>query len=153
MNRATDIRDINHIMNTPFDPSAIAAVGIYAALCAMILTWLGAATGSLRRKHRISIGDGGNKHLIRTMRGHANAVENVPITLVMLAIAAMIGTPIFVLHILGILFVVGRILHAWHFVQEDAPGWQRMVGFCLSILVTLVLALGLAGHGVWLIFS
>lgn len=140
-------------MNTPFDPSALAAVGIYAALCAFILIWLGNSTGSLRRKHRISIGDGGNKHLIRAMRGHANASENMPITLIMLTIAAIIGTPIFVLHILGLLFVVGRILHAWHFIQEDAPGWQRFIGFGLSALVTLVLALGLAGHGIWQIFK
>ncbi|MCR9235165.1 MAG: MAPEG family protein [Alphaproteobacteria bacterium] len=140
-------------MNTPFDPAAIAAVGIYAALCAFILFWLGNSTGALRRKHRVAVGDGGNKHLIRIMRGHGNAAENIPITLIMLAIAAMIGTPVFVLHILGILFVLGRILHAWHFIQDDAPGWQRFVGFGLSALVTLVLALGLAGHGVWLIFS
>ena len=148
-----DLKDTNHTMTIPFDPSAIAAVGIYAALCAIILIWLGNSTGSLRRKHRISIGDGGNKRLIRTMRGHANAAENMPITLILLTIAALIGTPAFVLHILGILFVVGRILHAWHFIQEDAPGWQRFVGFGLSALVTLILALGLAGHGVWLIFK
>lgn len=140
-------------MNTPFDPYAIAAIGIYAALCAIILIWLGNSTGTLRRKNRIAIGDGGNKHLMRTMRGHANATENMPITLILLTIAAMVGTPVFVLHILGILFVVGRVLHAWHFIQEDAPGWQRFIGFGLSVLVTLVLALGLAGHGVWLIFS
>ena len=140
-------------MNAPFDPSAIAIVGIYAALCAFILTWLGNSTGSLRRKNRIAVGDGGNKHLIRIMRGHANAVENMPITLVLLAIAALVGTPLFVLHILGILFVIGRILHAWHFIQEDAPGWQRFGGFGLSALVTLVLALGLLGHGIWIAFS
>lgn len=139
-------------MNATFDPSVMAIVGIYAALCAMILFWIGNSTGSLRRKHRIAIGNGGNTHLTRTMRGHANASENMPITLIMLSIAAVIGTPIFVLHILGILFVLGRALHAWHFIQEDAPGWQRMVGFCLSALVTLVLALGLIGHGAWLSF-
>lgn len=136
---------------TPFEPIPIAIVGIYAALCTFILIWLSNSTGSLRRKHRISIGDGGNKHLTRIMRGHANAVENIPITLVMLAIAALIGTPAFVLHILGLVFVVGRALHAWHFIQEDAPSWQRIAGFASAALVTTLLALGLLAHGFWII--
>lgn len=138
---------------TPFEPLPIAIVGIYAALCAIILIWIGNSTGSLRRKHRISIGDGGHKHLTRIMRGHANAVENMPITLLLLAIAALIGTPAFVLHMLGFVFVIGRILHAWHFIQEDAPGWQRMAGFAMSALVTTLLALGLMAHGLWMLFS
>lgn len=138
---------------TPFEPIPLAIVGIYAALCTFILIWLGNATGSLRRKHRISIGDGGHKHLVRIMRGHANAVENIPITLLMMAIAALIGAPAFVLHILGIVFVFGRALHAWHFIQEDAPGWQRIAGFASSALMTMLLAFGLLAHGFWMIFS
>lgn len=138
---------------TPLDPLPLAIVGIYAALCTILLVWLGNSTGSLRRKHRISVGDGGHKHLIRVMRGHANAIENIPITILMLAIAALIGAPTFVLHILGLLFVIGRALHAWHFIQEDAPGWQRIAGFAISALVTVLLALGLLAHGIWIVFS
>ncbi|MFK8033931.1 MAG: MAPEG family protein [Hyphomicrobiales bacterium] len=137
----------------PFDPLPLAIVGIYAALCTFLLIWLGNSTGSLRRKHRVAVGDGGQKHLIRIMRGHANAAENIPITILMLAVAALIGTPTFVLHILGLLFVLGRALHAWHFIQEDAPNWQRFGGFGLAALVTVLLALGLLAHGIWIMFS
>ncbi|PCJ90722.1 MAG: glutathione S-transferase [Hyphomicrobiales bacterium] len=134
-------------MNEPFSASALAIVGIYTALNTFILVWLSHATGNLRRKHRISIGDGGNKHLTRIMRGHANAIENMPITLLMLAIAALIGTPIFVLHIMGILFTIGRVLHAWHFIQEDASMKSRFAGFGLSFIVSAILAFGLLAHG------
>lgn len=134
---------------TPFNAETLAIVGIYTALNMLILIWIGNATGSLRRKHRIAIGDGGNKHLIRIMRGHANAVENMPITLLMLAMAALIGAPAIAVHILGLMFTIGRGLHAWHFIQADAPGWQRFGGFGLSALASLVLALGLLAHGVW----
>ena len=57
---------------------ALSAVGIYAALNMAVLLWIAIETGRLRGKHKVSVGDGGVKHLIRINRGHANAVENMP---------------------------------------------------------------------------
>ncbi len=123
-------------------------VGVYAALNVFILLWLGLATGKLRRIHKVAIGDGGVPHLVRTMRGHANAVENIPMMFIMLTIAAGIGTPALVLHALGLLFTAGRAIHAWYFVQEDAPMRTRVVGFGMGLTAMLLLAVGLLGHGV-----
>ena len=133
--------------------TALSAVGIYAAICFFIVTWIANAIGALRRKHRIAIGHGGNKHLERAMRGQANAVENMPIFLIGLLIAALMGAPDWVIHILGLVFSVGRILHAYHFIQESAPIRLRFVGYAVALLSTLVLFVGLAGHGIWAIFS
>jgi uncharacterized membrane protein YecN with MAPEG domain len=128
---------------------ALSAVGIYAALNMAILIWIAIETGRLRGKHKVSIGDGGVKHLIRIIRGHANAIENMPMFLIMLLVAALIGMPLLAAHGLGLVFTIGRALHAWHFIQEDAPGWQRGGGFMLSFLAQVVLLVGLLGHGVW----
>lgn len=126
---------------------ALAAVGIYAALNMAILIWISIETGRLRGKHKISIGDGGVKHLVRIMRGHANAVENMPMFFVLMLVAALVGMPALAAHVLGLVFTIGRGLHAWHFIQEDAPGWQRGGGFGLSFLAQLVLMLGILAHG------
>lgn len=126
---------------------ALAIVGLYAALNTIILFWFDVATGQLRTKHKVWIGDGGVKHLIRILRGHANAIENMPMFFLLLALAAMLAAPNFLLHGLGLVFTVGRALHAWHFIQEDAPGWQRSVGFGLSGLALLLVTLGVLGHG------
>jgi len=128
---------------------ALSAVGIYAALNMAILIWIAIETGRLRGKHKVSIGDGGVKHLIRIIRGHANAIENMPMFFIMLLVAALIGMPILAAHGLGLAFTIGRVLHAWHFIQEDAPGWQRGGGFTLSFLAQVVLLVGLLGHGLW----
>ncbi|WP_339760867.1 MAPEG family protein [uncultured Hoeflea sp.] len=128
---------------------ALSTVGIYVALNMAILLWIAAKTGQLRGKYKVSIGDGGVKHLIRIIRGHANAVENMPMFLIMLLIGALIGMPLIAVHALGLAFTVGRALHAWHFIQEDAPGWQRGGGFGLSFLAQVILLVGLLGHGVW----
>lgn len=126
---------------------AFAIVGIYAALNTFILLWISIATGRLRARHKVSIGDGGVPHLVRILRGHANAIENMPMFFLLLALAAMLAAPNFLLHGLGLVFTVGRALHAWHFIQEDAPGWQRSVGFGLSGLALLLVTLGVLGHG------
>ncbi|WP_394690105.1 MAPEG family protein [Hoeflea sp.] len=126
---------------------ALAAVGIYAALNMAILFWLTVETGRLRGKHKVSIGDGGVKHLVRVMRGHANAVENMPMFFVLMLVGALLGMPMLAAHIIGAAFTIGRGLHAWHFIQEDAPGWQRAGGFMLSFLAQLVLLMGLLAHG------
>ena len=130
---------------------ALSAVGIYTALNMAILLWIATETARLRGKHKVSIGDGGVKHLVRIIRGHANAIENMPMFFIMLLIGALIGMPVLAAHVLGIVFTIGRGLHAWHFIQEDAPGWQRGGGFGLSFLAQVVLLIGLLGHGLWML--
>jgi uncharacterized protein len=127
-------------------------VGVYAALNVFILAWLAWSTGQLRREHKISIGDGGVPALIRVMRGHANAVENIPMFFILLIIAAGIGTPGYVLHGLAAVFTAGRAIHAWYFIQNDAPMRLRVVGFGATLLPMLVLAIGLIGHGLTQLF-
>lgn len=127
---------------------ALSAAGIYAALNMAILIWITIETGRLRGKHKVSIGDGGVKHLIRIMRGHANAVENMPMFFVLMLVATLLGMPVMAAHALGLIFTIGRGLHAWHFIQEDAPRWQRGGGFGLSFLAQIVLLIGILAHGV-----
>ncbi len=122
------------------------ALSLYVGILGLIWMWLGSNAGRKRIREKVSIGDGGNIHVIRAMRGHANFVETAPMALIILIVAAAIGTPIFVIHIGGIALVVGRFLHGYHFVQDDAPGWQRAVGMILTVVVIVLGSLGLIGH-------
>lgn len=130
----------------------LATTGFFAGLNMLILFWIGTETGKLRKKHKVSIGDGAVPHLIRILRGHANAVENMPMFFVMFLIAALLGMPLVAALVIGLSFTAGRAVHAWHFIQEDAPGWQRGGGFMLGFLAQAVLMLGLMGHGLWAVF-
>ncbi len=96
--------------------AAFATVGLYAGLKALALLWLALSTASLRGKHKVSIGDGEVKHLKRVMRGHANAVENIAILLILMLVIAALGTLVFLLHGFGILLTVNRLFHGWHFI-------------------------------------
>lgn len=131
--------------------SALAAAGLYAALNALILLWLTMATALVRRRHMVVIGDGGVAHLRRTMRGHANATENIPVMLVLLGFAAALGAPTVAIHVLGAAFTFGRVVHAWHFTHAEAAQWQRATGFGLTILTLGAATLVVLGHALLLL--
>ncbi|WP_224003477.1 MAPEG family protein [Aureimonas sp. SA4125] len=116
---------------------AIAAVALYAGLNALVLFWLMVETGRTRMREKVPMGDGGNLRLIRVMRGHANAIEIVPVALILLLTLALLGTPAWAIHGLGLILTLGRLFHAMHFIAADAPRWQRAAG-ALSSAILLV---------------
>lgn len=126
---------------------ALAAVSLYAGLNMLILLALSVATIRQRLKLHVVIGDGGHAALARAMRGHGNAAETMPMTLLLLALAALVGAPASALHVLGVMLTVGRALHGWHFTHDGAPMWQRQWGMVLTLIVQIFAALGLIGHG------
>jgi uncharacterized protein len=128
--------------------AAILTVGFYAGLNGLVLMGLATHVGNTRRRLGISIGDAGNAEMIRAMRGQANFVELVPYCLILLLLLALAGAPLAVLHLLGTGLTLGRIAHAAHFVQADAPGWQRATGALLSVLVLFLASAGLIGLAV-----
>ncbi|HKK35249.1 MAG TPA: MAPEG family protein [Paracoccaceae bacterium] len=129
------------------EPSpALAAAGLYAASNALILVWLGWSVVRIRMRERISIGDGGDPRLTRAMRGMANFTEYAPMALILIALMALMGAPAWLVHLLGVALTAGRLIHGWHFMQADAPGWQRVAGTILTLSVLLLGAVGVAGH-------
>ena len=103
-------------------------IPIYAALLAFFYVYLSARTIGVRRKAKISIGDGGDDEMLRAMRMHANFAEYAPITLILLAFVDLQGGPIWLLHSLGVLFVIARLSHAYGIRSVQAPGKFRVAG-------------------------
>ena len=126
---------------------ALSAVAIYAGLNGLILIWLIVNVTRVRRREGVFMGDGGNLRVVRAMRGQANFVEIAPLTLLLMTLGALLGAPTLALHVLGVMLTLGRALHALHFTQGDAPGWQRGAGALLSLLALLLAAIGTIGHG------
>ena len=125
---------------------AVLVVALYAGLNGLILIWLAVNVGRLRGRLKIGMGDGGDPAMVRAMRGQANFVEYVPFVLAQMTLMALIGTPAWVLHLFGIALTLGRLVHGWHFVQGDAPGWQRGMGASLTMVVLIGASLGLIAH-------
>ena len=97
---------------------------IYVALSAFILIKLSINVILERRKNKVSFGDDGNRALMRRIRAQGNFIEYTPIFLISLIGIEWIGyeknIPYYLIyvHILGIIFILGRIFHAISLYQK-----------------------------------
>ncbi len=93
----------------------------------------------LRRKNRVSVGDGGNEALQLAIRAHANAVEYIPIALMLLLTLELNEAPKILIHVLGTTLLIGRILHALGLPAKDLK--KRVLGMQITIYLLIGLAI------------
>lgn len=121
--------------------TAIEAAVLYAALCLLLMLALKMNVGRARAKEKVMFGDGGNEPVQRAMRVQGNAVEDVPVTLVGLAGLALLGAPVWLVHVLGATLFLGRILHAIGLGGSSGGSPGRMWGTLFSLITMLATAL------------
>lgn len=125
-------------------PPILAA--FYTALAALLYLWQITMVVRGRRAGGVSLGDGGDPSLTRAIRGQGNSAEQMPLMLLMLALVEMIGAPGIAVHVVAIMFLVGRVLHALHFTDILPSMKARMYGMMLTLLSVSLTALGLLAH-------
>ena len=125
---------------------SLPVTALYAGLMGLWLLGLGFEVMRRRRRHDVSIGDGGVRELELAMRAHGNACEYVPIALIVLALAEGMGAPGWVLHLSGLMLVAGRLIHGGHFLAGARRLNLRIAGMLLTIGMIGGLALGLVSH-------
>jgi uncharacterized membrane protein YecN with MAPEG domain len=114
-----------------------------AGAAALLNIWLAIRVGNVRQSQKVFVGDGGNDALIGRMRAQANFVEYTPFVLILLGLVELArGTNVW-LWIVGVIYVVARILHAFGMdVSYSRATQQRLRG--IGIGLTLATLLGLA---------
>jgi len=96
----------------------------------------------IRRREGIVHGDGGNKTALKRIRGHANTSEQAPMFLILLALCEVqnYGSTL-ILSVLAGLFVLGRILHAYYFLDIGANFKFRQFGMIGTLMGNNILIL------------
>lgn len=112
---------------------------IYMSVLTFIIIWLTLNVIKTRRKHKILYGDGDNKELIIARSAQSNACQYIPITMVLLFTLEYNQANVWLLHILGIGFTVGRVIHLRGFLAENMAG--RVLGMQLTLYSMLGLAI------------
>lgn len=113
---------------------------LYVVLGALLLIKLSFDVVKLRMQYRVAYGDGGFYELQTAIRVHGNAVEYIPIGAIMLVLMEMNGALIGMIHLCGILLILGRLFHYYGLRQREFS-WRRygMMSTYLS-LALMVLA-------------
>lgn len=114
------------------------ASSIYIGLMALLLVALSLRVIRLRYRQKVEIGDGGVPELQRAIRAHANFIEYVPIALLLILMADLVGHEKWVVHLLGIALLIGRLAHAYGFTTTPGVSPGRGIGVGLTTLVLIV---------------
>ena len=114
---------------------------LYASLLALLFVFLSFRVIGWRRLVKVEIGHGDDNQLLRRMRVHANFAENVPFTLLLMAMAESMTAPRPLIHLVGLLLIAGRLMHAYGLSQTPHILRYRVWGMMLTFLALSISAL------------
>ncbi len=114
---------------------------IYAALIAFLYVALSVNVIRQRRVGKISVGDHGDKAMIKAMRTHANCAEYAPFALLLIAMVELQDAGDWLVNLLGMLLLAGRLLHAYGFGKTPQVIILRQIGMGLTFTAILIAAI------------
>ena len=113
---------------------------IYVSLCGLLLVYLALQTIKVRRAYKVKLGDGGVFALQSAIRAHANFAEYMPITMMMLFTLEFNGAAAWMIHLIGMTFMVGRWIHAQGLLTDNLRKRVQGMGATLAVLISLAIA-------------
>lgn len=100
----------------------------YAALLAPLFLYLSVRVIGRRREAKVALGPGDDAILLRRMRVHANFAGYAPFALLCMGLAEGVGVASLVIHIIGVVLVAGRYIHAYGVSQQPENFKLRVTG-------------------------
>lgn len=120
---------------------ALHASILYSAIFGLLYIYLSAEVTKLRLKYQIWLGYGKHLDLFKAIRIHGNFIEYVPFTLFLLFLSELIGGRSWMIHTLGGVLVVARILHIIGLRMTEGPSLYRFFGTTLTWAVMLIFSI------------
>ena len=94
-----------------------------------------------RRSQSVSLGDGDNELLTRRIRAQGNLSEYAPIGLILLLLAEAQGCPVWLVALIALVFVTGRLMHGIAFSFTSRWVLGRFGGMVMTFTAIGLLAL------------
>lgn len=113
---------------------ALPITSLTALFAGMLILALTIRVVQFRRSGGVVHGDNDNRILAKAIRGHANAVEQLPIALILMGLAELQQAPATLLMICAGALVVGRTAHAIYFALHGSHWRFRMIGMLLTMI-------------------
>ena len=117
-------------MNTSAD---ISITLLFAAIFGFLHVIFTLRVGNYRFKSKISLGDDGDRELLKRIRAHGNFTENVPTALLLILLNDLDGAEDNTLMLMGSILLIARLTHYLTVATRKLPWILRP----LSILGTL----------------
>jgi len=105
---------------------------VFACILTLLILMLAYRVVIYRRRYRVGYGEGNKEHLKQAISAHSNAVENIPLAILLMALLEYIEVPVILLAILATLFVMARFVHAYGLSHSIGVSFGRTYGTMLS---------------------
>lgn len=119
-------------------PELLSIIPITAWTTVILSTWLivlAYRVVTARRANKIAFGDGDDRAMTKRIRGHANAAEQIPISLILLALCEGGGAPTVWVMALASTLIIGRFVHGLYFSWQGLSFRMRTIGMILTVLM------------------
>lgn len=113
---------------------------IYTAIVALLFLVMAYRVVQLRRSESVALGDGGNEKLVRAMAAHSHALENAPVSLLLMLLLEINGLSVIWLHSMGVALVISRLLHLYGQSRKTARSFGRYWGTLINWLLIVCMA-------------
>lgn len=131
------------------DPKdSIHAAALWVGLHLILLLVLAVLVTRQRRKHGVAIGDGEVEPLTLAIRAFGNATEYVPAALVGLVVLAQVSAAPVLIHLIGLVLFLGRVLHAVGLSRSSGATWPRAVGVLATWIAYIAAAAALIFYAI-----
>ena len=120
---------------------------LYAAILGLMMIALSIHVIKGRRKFGAALGDADNIEMKRRIRAQGNLAEYAPIFLILLGYAEYGGFPAWAVHACGMIFIAGRVMHAYSVLKAEQyvdhqltgnPVWRIRGMMCTFNLIALL---------------
>ena len=111
---------------------------LYAGILGLIYVFLSFFVIKGRFQHRVSLGDGQNDDLVRRIRLHSNFIEYVPLALFLIFLIEYNQLSDWVIHGLGGMLLLGRILHPFGMLFKNGVSFYRTGGMIMTLCVLII---------------
>ncbi|NBB15999.1 glutathione S-transferase [Caulobacter sp. SLTY] len=110
------------------------AAALWVGLNLLLLLVLSLLVVRQRQKHKVALGDDGIPELAQAIRAQGNAVEYIPAALIGLVVLEGTGAPGVLIHIGGLILLLGRVAHAIGLSNSGGISMLRTGGVVLTWL-------------------
>lgn len=123
--------------------TALEVAGFWSGLLLFVLIALSVNVVMGRNRHRVLLGDGGVEPMNVAVRAFGNAAEYIPIGIGAMILMALLGAPVWLMHVVGVLLFAGRAVHPFGLSTTGKPKPARLVGMVLTYAALVTAAVDL----------
>lgn len=121
-----------------FADVALVTSPFYMAVLVLLYLFLAFNIIRLRWRYKVALKDGGKEDLTRAIRAHGNFAEYAPLTMLLIALCEINAADLWLIHTLGITFILARIVHALSLYKSILKA--RTVGMTLTFFTLFMSA-------------